>query len=238
MRTVNDSILKMMRFAKMFALFSAGLFFLTPFALLSTEVRIISPQGGFTTKRIQNISGTISGYSGAHATMIINGIPQILYVVDGRFSVATVVAPGANLIEVVADGARDSVSFYADVPRKDVKIVLTWDSQTDVDLWVIDPKGEKCYYSHPSTESGGNLDMDNTQGYGPETFTMERALPGPYSVQVQYFGSRDAPVTRVDLHMILYEGTPREERRSFQFVMTKEHALYHIASFTIDAPEE
>jgi len=203
----------------------------------AVEITILSPKGGFTTKRIQNIQGTISGFSG-NAKIVINGIPQILSVKNGKFSVSTVIAPGANKIEVIAGQSRKSVSFFADVPQKDVKIVLIWDSLTDVDLWVIDPKGEKCYYSHPSTASGGNLDMDNTYGYGPETFTMEKALPGSYAVQVQYYGSGEAPVTRVDVYMIMYEGTPREERKHFEFVMTKQHAVYHIASFTIDASKD
>jgi len=217
------------------------LFFLAAFppsAIYAADVRILTPTSGFTTKRIQQITGTITGYEKSHAILIINGIPQILPITDGRFFASTVIAPGTNLIEVIAGRAKDSVSFYADVPKKDVKIVLIWDTQTDVDLWVIDPKGEKCYYSNSSTVNGGNLDMDNTQGYGPETFTMEKALPGSYSVQVQYYGSREAPVTRVNVYMILYEGTPKEERREFQFVMTKEHALYHIANFTIDAPQD
>lgn len=206
-------------------------------AVYATDINITLPKGGFTTQRIQKIEGTITGYSGNDARIVINGIPQVLPLHNNKFSVFTVIAPGANKIEIIAGETKKSVSFFADVPKKDVKIVLIWDSKTDVDLWVIDPKGEKCYFSQPMTKSGGNLDMDNTSGYGPETFTMEKALPGPYSVQVQYFSSNDSPVTRVDVYMILYEGTPKEERRHFEFVMTKEHQVYHIASFTIDAKE-
>ena len=53
-----------------------------------------------------------------------------------------------------------------------------------MDLWVIDPTGEKCFYANRSIKSGGNLDVDVTTGYGPETFSMAKALPGGYSVQV------------------------------------------------------
>ena len=32
----------------------------------------------------------------------------------------------------------------------DVRVILTWDADnTDMDLWVTDPKGEKCIYSRP-----------------------------------------------------------------------------------------
>jgi len=201
--------------------------------LYSARVTIESPRGGFTSNRIQTISGTITGYNKERADLIVNGLPQFIAVHGGRFSVKILISPGTNLIEVKADDAYDSVSFYADVPKKDVKVVLTWDTETDVDLWVIDPKGEKCYYSHASTSSGGNLDMDNTSGYGPETFTMEKALKGEYTVQVQYYGSRNSPVTRVQVFVVLFEGTSEEKREKYEFVMTKEHAVYTISNFNI-----
>ncbi|MDH5656546.1 MAG: DUF2135 domain-containing protein [Spirochaetia bacterium] len=216
----------------MYLLMFALLFGYTP-ELYSAKVTIETPRGGFTTNRIQNISGTITGYNKERATLIVNGLPQFIAVHNGRFSVKILISPGSNLIEVKADGAYDSISFYADVPKKDVKIVLTWDTPTDVDLWVIDPKGEKCYYSHSSTSSGGNLDMDNTSGFGPETFTMEKALKGEYTVQVQYYGSGNSPVTRVQVFVVLFEGTSEERREKYEFVMTKEHAVYTISNFNI-----
>ncbi|HZK80885.1 MAG TPA: VIT domain-containing protein, partial [Humisphaera sp.] len=34
----------------------------------------------------------------------------------------------------------------------DVRVVMTWDAdQTDIDLWVTEPSGEKCYYGHNRT---------------------------------------------------------------------------------------
>jgi uncharacterized protein YfaP (DUF2135 family) len=46
-----------------------------------------------------------------------------------------------------------------------------------MDLWVIEPTGEKCYYSHPSTKIGGRLSKDLTGGYGPEEYMVKNALP-------------------------------------------------------------
>ena len=38
----------------------------------------------------------------------------------------------------------------------DVRVILTWDADnTDMDLWVTDPNGEKCFYSHRNTQIGG-----------------------------------------------------------------------------------
>jgi uncharacterized protein YfaP (DUF2135 family) len=207
------------------------------FPLFAATVVIDSPRGGYTTKWVQEIKGTVRGFSGNRATLVINGIPQSVILNNGTFSINAVVAPGVNLIEVTAGDARDKVSFFAKVPSRDIKVVLTWDTPTDVDLWVIDPTGEKCFYGNRSIKSGGNLDVDITAGYGPETFTMAKALPGNYSVQTQYYSSNGQAATRVNVYVLLYEGTPKEERKQFQFVMTKGEQVYHICDFQIDRDE-
>jgi uncharacterized protein YfaP (DUF2135 family) len=203
----------------------------------AASVTIESPRGGFTTQRIQQIKGRVEGFSGNRGTLVINGIPQTVILQNGNFAINAVVAPGLNVVEMIAGEARDKVSFFAKVPGRNVKVLLTWDTPTDVDLWVIDPKGEKCYYGHPSTAAGGNLDVDVTTGYGPETFTMAKSMPGNYSVQAQYYSSNGNPVTRVTIYVVLNEGTPKEERRQFQFVMTVSGQVYHICDFQID-PED
>ena len=202
--------------------------------IFSAQVLIETPRGGFTTKRIQQIKGRISGYNKNRATLVLNGIPQTIPLNGENFSINAVVAPGLNVVEVKAGAASDKVSFFARVSKRDVKVVLTWDTPTDVDLWIIDPKGEKCFYGHSSTSSGGNLDVDVISGYGPETFTMAKALPGSYSVQVQYYGSYGKPITRVKVYVVTYEGTPREQKKNFQFVMTKGQQVYQITDFQIE----
>ena len=63
---------------------------------------------------------------------------------------------------------------------------------------------------------------------------MAKALPGEFNVQVQYYSSSGAPLTRVRVDVVLYEGTPRERRKQYSFVMTREHQVYQIARFSID----
>jgi uncharacterized protein YfaP (DUF2135 family) len=205
--------------------------------LFAATATILSPRGGFTTQRVQEIKGQVTGFAGNRATLVINGIPQTIPLSNGTFSINAVVSPGINMVELIAGDARDRVSFFAKVSGRDIKVILTWDTPTDVDLWVIDPTGEKCYYGSRSTKSGGNLDVDITTGFGPETFTMGKALPGNYSVQTQYYSSQSSPVTRVNVYVVLYEGTPKEQRKQFQFVMTAEHQVYHICDFSIEPDE-
>ncbi|MFK8298173.1 VIT domain-containing protein [Capnocytophaga cynodegmi] len=72
----------------------------------------------------------------------------------------------------------------------DVRVVLTWDTDSsDMDLWVTDPKKEKCYYSNDLTKYGGKISNDFTGGYGPEEFMIRKAIDGQYEIQVQYYGN-------------------------------------------------
>ncbi len=200
-----------------------------------SEVKILSPKSGFTTSRIIEVSGKINTPKIKKAVLIVNGSAQPIQVYGGRFSTKILSSPGNNSIEVKSGSDSDSVHFFAKVPPKDIKIVLTWDTGTDVDLWVIDPTGEKTFYGNKSSPNGGNLDLDVVNGYGPETFTMAKAMAGTYTVNVQYYSSYSTPITKAKVQVILYEGTNKEEKKVFDFVMTKSGEIYNLAKFHIDA---
>lgn len=93
--------------------------------------------------------------------------------------------------------ARNSVKTN-DIDKKliknfdeDIRIVLTWNTDNcDIDLWVTDPNGEKCYYGHKQTQIGGRMSRDFTQGYGPEEFCIKNAKKGAYKIEVNYYGTR------------------------------------------------
>ncbi|MEL7342867.1 MAG: DUF2135 domain-containing protein, partial [Bacteroidota bacterium] len=99
----------------------------------------------------------------------------------------------------------------------DVRVVLNWDAnEVDMDLWVIDPRGEKCYYAHNRTQVGGWLSADFTGGYGPEEFWLRKAVGGTYQVQVNYYGSRQQRIagpTNIRVEMITNYGRPDEKRQ-------------------------
>jgi hypothetical protein len=75
------------------------------------------------------------------------------------------------------------------LPNADLRVTISWNTDgTDVDLWVIEPDGTKCYYQNRRTRAGGELSDDQTQGYGPERYQIRKAQPGVYTIIVHYFG--------------------------------------------------
>jgi tetratricopeptide (TPR) repeat protein len=75
----------------------------------------------------------------------------------------------------------------------DYQLTTHWNSDgTDIDLWVIEPNGEKCYYGHTRTSLGGQLFWDVTDGLGPELYHARKAAPGTYFVAVHYYRNNSA----------------------------------------------
>ncbi|HMK27123.1 MAG TPA: carboxypeptidase-like regulatory domain-containing protein [Chitinophagaceae bacterium] len=72
----------------------------------------------------------------------------------------------------------------------DMMIVITWNTDnTDVDLHVREPNNEECYYRHTNTTNGGFLTNDAMEGFGPETYIMQKAPHGKYYVDIDYYRS-------------------------------------------------
>jgi len=79
----------------------------------------------------------------------------------------------------------------------DLRVVIDWNhNDTDIDLHIIDPNNEECYFSHPDTEMGGKMSSDMTQGFGPEQFVLANAKRGTYFVSLDYYGDSYQKVDR------------------------------------------
>ncbi len=116
--------------------------------------------------------------------------------------------------------------------ENDIKIYLTWDTdRSDVDLWVVNPAGEKVFYSHKEGKFGGRLFGDVTNGYGPESFTAKTASPGEYKIQVNYFsgGSENFPEARGEVVVVLNEGSPEEHRHVLPYRLFKKGQTVTVA---------
>ncbi|WP_395142704.1 VIT domain-containing protein [Armatimonas sp.] len=119
----------------------------------------------------------------------------------------------------------------------DVRIVMTWDSDSsDMDLHVIEPTGEECFYSHNLTQVGGKLSKDFTSGYGPEDYMIRRAVPGVYKIQTNYFGSNEQKLTggtTVQATIITNFGRGNEKRQHLTLRLTQNKETVTIGEVTL-----
>ena len=119
-----------------------------------------------------------------------------------------------------ADKLFKDVSEYLDnnnllYDQADIVLIINWNTNnTDVDLHVIEPTGEECYYGNTETEIGGELSIDVTDGYGPEMYVLRHAIDGQYRVRLVYFSDDDTKTsskTKVYLDFYRNWGRPDEK---------------------------
>jgi uncharacterized protein YfaP (DUF2135 family) len=192
-------------------------------------VAITQPTETTTDQRVITVAGTVDDPSITSGTLRVNQSPQGVTVSAGTFSSQVVLSSGDNTIKFIADaydGRRGctETTIHSTTPRTTILVTLTWTiNDADLDLYVTQPDGETAWYANKVTSIGGQLDVDNTQGFGPENYLLSSeagntVLPGTYAVAVHYYSDHlrtaDTP-TRIAtwrVVTIVNEGSPGETR--------------------------
>ena len=185
------------------------------FCLIPVRVRITSvkdntgaPVGYFTHEQWVLISGTISDLHADHAFLDLNGDLRPIPVKTGEFQSQVplvrginrvVVSPTAKVLPLL--GQSETVRLFSVVPPSDIWSELTWDGIADLDLHLVEPSLDECYYGHDTTAQGAHLDLDNREGYGPEHITVFSAIPGTYKLYVNYYKGHGTMHWRVNLRL-------------------------------------
>ena len=201
--------------------------FIVGSGVVGPTVTITSPESGIeTTDEIVYLAGTISDETIQFAKLIVNGSSQTIGVTSGTLDyTAIVLQRGWNTIRVEAFNADggvgfDEVTVNGDFPTYGMKVTLTWNlgPSCDVDLWVQDPTGEWCGFSNKNSVIGGWLDLDDTNGYGPENFRLSQdavdANPGAYNILVHYWSDDGEGPTVPTLVIVLNEGQTNQVIRT------------------------
>ena len=147
---------------------------------------------------------------------------------DGRFSGAKIVTIN-ELNHLITKYRLNTASIdrrlIARMPV-DIRIVINWSTDnTDMDLWVIDPKEEKTYYGNRTSRIGGKISNDMTRGYGPEEFLLKKALRGKYTIKVKYYGTSQQKLTGptvIRAEVYTNYGKKSEERQEIVFRVEEE----------------
>jgi hypothetical protein len=89
-------------------------------------------------------------------------------------------------------GVRGANVSYGVAREGNLRITLSWDTPTDVDLYAVTPKGTEIYYRNTSDGLGGKLDLDSNPDCKIDNVNHENVywdLPrsGEYVVRVNYY---------------------------------------------------
>jgi hypothetical protein len=116
----------------------------------------------------------------------------------------------------------------------DVTVRLSWGTEDDLDLHVIDPNGAEIYYSNRTSPSGGQLDRDANPGCGSLTtspvenvfWARDTAPRGQYTVKVRYYsdcGERGPVQFRLRIvadGRVVYDGSGTLDESGEEFATT------------------
>ena len=202
------------------------------------------PASSVNTPENQSAAAMIAGHvaeqvkSSNPFTLIVNGVPMPMRVEEDAFSRPYIFGPGSNNVEVRSpDGkAVARTQFYEAYPGVTpprLRVLLSWDTDgTDLDLHVVTPDGEHCFYANRVLANGGALDVDVTSGYGPEIFGTPAPLPGTYLVFLNYYGSgSEGDITVAQVTIITNENTLDEKKQTFIVPMRSPGELTLVSAF-------
>ncbi len=119
-----------------------------------------------------------------------------------------------------------------------IRIILNWNQMdTDIDLHIIEPTGEECFYGHKDTEAGARFSKDFTQGYGPEQYLLRNAIKGKFIIKTDYYGesalTENGPTTvMVEIYTTKANGTTERKLQTIQLGTVKENQ--NLAEITIN----
>lgn len=136
-------------------------------------------------------------------------------IVDGEIDQAISLTGGYAVVQLdldeTLDGVNESytISFCdrEEPPAQEMLTILTWDKDdTDVDTHIYSGTEEVAYYS--LSQSWGDLDIDDVDGFGPETFTTKTSTWGNlYGVRVHYYSDHGNGDTLATMRVIYYDDT-------------------------------
>lgn len=154
-------------------------------------------------------AGGINGYyaislpSPRTSASVLLAFPQTIPLNDFELLFAAADASGA-----VGNYARLTTNVI-EVGTGDVQVTLSWDTDSDTDLHVIDPSGEEIFYAHRRSASGGELDLDSNAACALDhkrneniTWPVGRGPAGHYIVRVDYWDACGVSRTNYTVRVI------------------------------------
>lgn len=156
----------------------------------------ILPNAMVETRTLNLEGSTSSGAGDSGIAVVINAMGVTitqLRVENGIYTQQVEIASRQNELRVIIyeqGQIEEQVNLTVNNSSQavPVRFRLEWDTDmADVDLYVTSPSGQVASFMDLAIDDGF-LDIDDTDGYGPEIFSITNPQPGSYEVRVNYFG--------------------------------------------------
>ncbi|MBI5418404.1 hypothetical protein HZA55_10775 [Candidatus Poribacteria bacterium] len=177
------------------------------------------------------IQGTVNDVSINKAKLTINNeLNMDILVSNGEFKQKVVLFGESNSFHVQVINKEETIGISEPITIKatgighyDGIISVTWDApKADVDLIVKNSTGKFIshkapnYSQNPNAISGGKLELDDTEGFGPEVITLRQVNADLYSVHASYYEGNGDRVINASVSIILTD--PKDPNKIFSKV--------------------
>lgn len=179
-----------------------------------------------------SINGLIVGFDELPGFYEISASsPFAFYVTLGqdvrRSSLTLVIVPKLAVNESQPNGGYGQAyrvpCTVTQVGTGDLQVSLSWGTDTDVDLHLVEPSGEEIFYGNLESSAGGELDLDSNpdcriDNINNENITYQGVVPPPghYIVRVDYWESCSEYSTTHYVVTVNLRGTPTVYEGSFE----------------------
>jgi uncharacterized protein YfaP (DUF2135 family) len=207
------------------------------------SILIKSPvYGEYYSDRVVTLEGTCVGFNeGVTGTVTIGGLTLPLTFVNyNTFSQKIEIKTGNNTIKVVCSGkaegrntpliAKEDLYIVGDFAELPLYTSMQWNTNgTDVDLHLVGPNGVDCYYNNKKPSWGGILDIDDTNGFGPEHITIPvLKQTGTYKLYAHYYATNGKGASQVWVGV----RTPTGKRDFGPYTLTTKGQKWEICEIT------
>lgn len=192
---------------------------------------------------------------------LVNGVIwEIEVEYDGSFEQDVPLDPGSNTIQLrIFDdqghaGTSSILRVTVSIARIDLRVILSWDTQyTDVDLHMFQRQPREgnvvdsymswtndrhvCWYNDRPHDFGDTeasnpkLDIDDRDGYGPETIILEEAAPGHYHIWIHYFSGSQP--TEAKVRIIVDGGTDDPKIYEYEKTLTETWEVWYVGTIVM-----
>jgi hypothetical protein len=193
-----------------------------------------STYDGFVSVSGNIQAGTNYLYDMLHLKMRVNDEYEQMAQVDyyGNFTTTALLTRRSNTIQVTAtdphtgETASSSVTvrFVGEFPR--LRAALSWDGLGDLDLFMKSPDSLECSPVQPNI-GGMEMNVVNSQGYGPESISVVQPVTGGYRVYVMNSGQ----VTGVTATVRIYRYNPDSHQE--ELIDTQTHYFDNTNPWTV-----
>lgn len=147
----------------------------------------------------------VDGYAGHYVVPLEGSLGEEELMVLMRVYLEGETPPAKLPLRIGVKDVRGRISAYMtqqlsvqSVGSGDIQVSVSWDTETDVDLHVIEPGGCELYYGHKQCVSGGWLDLDSNPACSIDHIKNEnvfwpdgQAPVGTYTVKVDFYQDCD-----------------------------------------------